>query len=44
MEGQQRADRNERAERRKFELEQLEMSQMKRETELALKELSLIHI
>ena len=32
VEGQQRA------ERRKFELEQLEMAQMKRETELALKE------
>ena len=38
VEGQQRAERDERAERRKFELEQLEMAQMKRETELALKE------
>lgn len=38
VEGQQRAERDERAERRKFELEQLERAQMKRETELALKE------
>ena len=38
VEGQQRAERDERAERRKFELEQLERAQMKREAELALKE------
>ena len=38
VEGQQRAERDERAERRKFELEQLERAQRKRETELALKE------